>query len=228
MTAPDVIRFDTALACAASLAGAIADILRKGLASHGQASLVVPGGTTPQLFFHELAREKLDWSNVWVTVTDERWLEPSSPNSNEYGVRNHFLQAEASKARWIGLKNNQPSALAGLEQALARLKQMPRPCDAVVVGMGEDGHIASLFPGNVLPEAEASCTATRAPSGPPDRISLTSRSLLDTRRLFLLMGGPHKYAVLQRALQAGPAMKYPVRLLLQQRNVPVEIYYYAN
>lgn len=220
--------FDTADKCASALAEVVASILEDGIRARGQASLVVSGGTTPHRLYRELSGRCLEWGQIWVALTDERWLEPDSPASNEYEIRRTLLRGEAADARWVSLKNRAASAAAGLPAVTERLMKIPKPFDAVVVGMGEDGHVASLFPGHPSIDVDdALCVATRAPVAPAERISLTPRAMLDSRRLFLLMGGARKRDVLQRALRPGPVTEYPVRMLLQQDKVPVEIYYYA-
>lgn len=219
--------FDTADRCAAALAEVVASILTEGVRARGQASLVVPGGTTPHRLYRALSDRPLEWGRIWITLTDERWLEPNNPVSNEHAIRRMLLQRAAADARWVGLKNASVSAVAGLAEAAECLARIPRPYDAVIVGMGEDGHVASLFPGAPADTGDALCIATRAPVAPAERISLTPRALMDTRRLFLLVGGVAKRDVLQRASRTGAVTEYPVRALLQQDKVPVEIYYYT-
>src|SRR5258706_4677864 len=132
---------------AAVLAAAIAAQLRAALVRRGAASLVVSGGRSPVLMFAHLARHALDWPRVHVTLADERWVGGDDPASNESLVRATLLRGAAARARFQGLKNAAATPAAGAVQAWAALRPQPRPFAAVRFGQGDDGHTASLFPG---------------------------------------------------------------------------------
>jgi 6-phosphogluconolactonase len=231
----------TAQTLAQDVADHVAQRLRDGLRARGQVLLVVSGGSTPVPFFDALARCPLDWSRVLITLADERWLPPEHADSNARLVLAHLLQGEAARARFVPLYNGADTPNAGhgeIEQALAAL---PWPAEVVVLGMGGDGHTASLFPAAPeLPVALAGvdaqdlarplprCMAVAAPAlpnVPVARLTLTARALLDTRCVLLHVTGASKWALLQDALKSGPREAWPIRLALHQDRVPCEVFH---
>lgn len=222
------LAFEGAGAQALALAAAVADRIRTGVAERGEASLVVTGGSTPGPFYDALSRADLPWDRVRLTLSDERWVAPDDPESNERLVRARLLQGLAAAARLTPLKTPAASpeaALAAVEPAVAAL---PRPFAAVILGMGEDGHIASLFPGDASPAAlDAAATAlvaaARSPAGVP-RLSLTMTALTDADAVYLLVRGEGKRALLKDAA-AGLRPHLPVSALLRQARGPVAIYW---
>lgn len=224
-------RFPDPTALAHALSGEIKVDLEEAVAVRGTASLIVSGGRTPRLLFEQLRTERLDWNKCFITLSDERWVEVMSSDSNERLVREALLQEAASAARFIGLKNPAPTPEAGADWAWRALSRMPRPYDVVVLGMGEDGHTASLFPGSLGlakaldATAAPGCVAVNALKAPHARISLNAAALLDARRIVLHIEGETKWQVYQRARAVGPAAELPVRAILQQREVPVDVYW---
>lgn len=224
-------RFPDALALAHALSGEIQVDLQEAIAARGSASLVVSGGATPKLLFAQLALEKLDWAQVVVTLADERWVEAASEQSNERSVREHLLKERAAAARFIALKNPAATPEAGADWAWRALTRMSRPYDVVVLGMGEDGHIASLFPTSLGiaraldANAAASCVAMHSLAAPHARISQNLAALLDARRIMLHITGESKWAVYQRAKQSGPLTELPVRAVLHQQQTPIDIFW---
>jgi len=215
-----------------ALAERVADQLRGALAGRGEAALAVSGGSTPKQFFAQLARQKLDWARVHVTLVDERWVADSDPRSNAQLVKSLLLQGEASTAQFVPLYTGDASPEAGLAIARGRIDALPRPFDAVVLGMGDDGHTASFFPGgDHLPEAldlngKSSVLPMRAPGAGEPRITLSLPTLLQTHALYLLVCGEKKRDLLADArLGLGAAQHYPVRAVLTQTRVPVAVYW---
>lgn len=215
---------------ARNLAAEVAKALERRLARDGAASLVVAGGRTPAAFLRELGQRPLDWSRVHVTPADERCVEPGDSASNLRLVRDAFAGSPAASANVLHLDATQPGAVDRWSTAVSL---MPRPFAAVVLGMGDDGHIASLFPG--MPGLAAALATTQgsgavvvhgeAPVEPKARLSLTLATLLDADLLALHVTGPSKLATLQRASCPGSALEMPVRALLEQRRVELEIYH---
>jgi 6-phosphogluconolactonase len=224
---------------AQDLARFVAQALRGALARRNQALLVVSGGSTPVPFFEALAREGLYWPAVNVTLADERWLPPGHSDSNERLVRTHLLQGLAAQARFLPMfdaRFDDPGlACPGIEASLAAL---PWPADVVVLGMGSDGHTASLFPN--APELDAALKddgprcmpvqAPRLPNVPVPRLTLTRRALLDARQLVIHVTGESKSRLVQRALAVeGPlneaVRSWPIRLALCQDKVPCAVFH---
>lgn len=224
-------RFPDRQALAAALAGEIKVDLEEAVPARGAGSLVVSGGRTPAAMFQCLREEKLDWPRIWVTLADERWVETAANASNERFVRENLLVGPAAAAHFVGLKNPAPTPEAGADWATRALTRVPHPFDVVVLGMGDDGHTASLFPGSMAlaraldPGAPPACIAINALVAPHARVSLNLAALLDARRIVLHIEGDAKWAVYQRARTPGTAAELPIRAVLQQKEVPVDVYW---
>lgn len=220
--------FSNGDALARALASDVAAALERRLAAAGAAGLVVSGGRTPAAFLSDLASRKLDWSKVCVTLADERCVPADDPASNLRLVREAFANAPASLATLVDIDPTATNAAARWSEALVRI---PRPFAAVILGMGDDGHFASLFPGMpglaaaLNPSQTANVVEGIAPCEPKARLSLTLPVLLDTDLLVLHVTGESKLATLQRASAPGSAIEMPVRALLEQRRVPLKIYH---
>ncbi|HYR25392.1 MAG TPA: 6-phosphogluconolactonase [Aquabacterium sp.] len=222
-----------AAALARDLALTVAGLLRAGIAERGQALLIVSGGSTPLPFFEALAQQLLPWAQVTITLADERWVPATHPDSNERLVRAHLLQGHAAPARFVPLFNGAASPQAAQAALDAVLRSLPWPADAVVLGMGGDGHTASLFPHaaelhQALDLDDAGrCIAVGAPSAPNvpvPRISLTARALLDARQVLIHVTGAAKVELLRQAMQPGPVAEWPIRLALHQQQAPCHIF----
>ena len=221
-------------ALAQALALFVGERLQAGLSQRGQALLVVSGGSTPVPFLEALAQIELDWSRVTVTLADERWLAPEHVDSNERLVRTHLLHGRAQAAQFVPLYREALSPESAHKQLESDLAGLPWPADAVVLGMGGDGHTASLFPhapelSRGLSQSHTDrCIAVGIPA-PPNvpvaRISLTRHALLDTRALIIHITGGDKWALLQQALLAGPEADLPIRLALHQQLAPCDVFH---
>lgn len=202
----------------------LAEALEAGLAERGRASLALAGGSTPGDIYRRLSGRALDWSRVGVTLTDERWVEPNSPDSNARLVLEALLTGPAARARFIPLKPDGTSQLEAPAEAEAALADL-WPLDSALLGMGADGHFASLFPGSpaldmgLAPHGPARVVAAPAgaPAPPQPRLSLTLSALRDARGLLLAIRGAEKLSVLERAEIDG----LPVAALL--RHAPVQV-----
>ena len=216
----------------AALAERVGEALRAALRARPRAALVVSGGRSPRAFLGVLAEQALDWPRVSVTLADERWLPPSHADSNAGMVRAALLREAAAGADFVPLYGGEATPEAGVAACIARLARLPRPFDAVVLGMGEDGHTASLFAGSAaLPGLLAGTAAPVAPVQPPSapyaRMSLSLPALLDARTVFIHIGGAGKRAVIEAAAQADP-LRMPIAAVLRQRRTPVEVFYDAS
>lgn len=211
--------FSDASDMADAAARAIEAQLSAGLAARRRASLVATGGRSPGPVYDRLKDADLDWGHVAVTLSDERHVDIDSPNANVRQLRERLLVGPAAKARYLALTDYAEPAL-----------KLLMPFDAVLLGMGEDGHIASLIPGSpVMAEAmdpAGKALVAESPEGfgspPVARITLTLAALLQSRAIFLLIAGEAKRQVIADAL-AGADL--PVRSILDQDRVPVRIFW---
>ena len=182
-------------------------------------------------FFHQLSQQVLDWSKVTVTLADEeRWVDNDHQDSNEKLVRENLLINEAHCAKFLSLKNSEETAVDGeaeLEVELSKYGQFT----VVILGMGDDGHTASLFPGATALAAGLdldsgrSCIAVTPTEAPHERISMTLPRLLNTESLIIHISGENKQNVLDKALAGSNVEELPIRSVLQQTQVPVTIYW---
>jgi len=213
---------------ARTLAADVAASLRRRLEAHDRASLVVSGGRTPAAFLRELGRSPLDWSRIHVTLADERCVAAADAASNLRLVREAFAGTAAAAAPLLEIDATREDAAATWSAAL---QSLPLPFAAVVLGMGDDGHFASLFPGMpglaaaLASSGPVSVVRALAPVEPKARLSMTLAALLTTDLLVLHVTGASKLATLQRAASAGSTLEMPVRALLEQSRVPLEIYH---
>jgi 6-phosphogluconolactonase len=221
--------FEDRGALAAALAESIGADLASAVKARGEASLVVSGGSTPKPLFEALCQLELPWEKVGITLADERWVPADHEASNEGMVRSLLLRNRAAKARFVGLWNGAPSPEAGADAVAEALDGMARPFDVLVLGMGGDGHTASLFPGaaeladGLDLERVSPVVAVRPSHAPHARLSLSLRALLDSRRIVLHVTGEEKYEVLERALGDGAEEELPIRAVL--RRAEVEVYW---
>lgn len=206
-------------ACDAALAAALADALQKTLFEKPRVTLALSGGRSPARVLPLLAVQPVDWSRVDVTLVDERRVPIDDADSNAGMVRRHFIEAGADTATMHPLWTGKLSVAAALDDTNDRLKAV-LPADIAYLGMGPDGHIASLFPQAdpaAFDSAASSVIATEAPAAPHARISMTLRCILEMPRLFLHAGGADKRHVLEQAAAHPPSAAVPVSLLLHAR-----------
>jgi 6-phosphogluconolactonase len=211
-----------------ALADAVSADLRDAVAARGQASIAVSGGSTPTLFFRALgARADVPWENVTVTLVDERWVPETSERSNARLVRANLLQGPAAAARFVPLY--QGGAVPDPARTGAALAAVPTPLDVALLGMGNDGHTASFFPGGDNLRAaltgEGPVVSMTAPGAGEPRVTLTLNRLLGARALYLQIEGEEKAATLRQAEGEGPVEAMPVRAILRQTAVPLTIYW---
>jgi 6-phosphogluconolactonase len=218
---------DGALA-AADMARRIAVVLGDAIAARGVASIALSGGRSPRPVLEALSAMALDWEKVVVALVDERWVGPDHADSNERLIRETLLQGAAAKARFVGMKNGAADAYAGQTACEAAYAALPWPLDIALLGMGEDGHTASLFPeAKELAEGLSTSALTLAvtpPAAPHQRMSLSASAILKSRHIFLQIGGAAKKAVYDRALAGGPVEELPIRVALCQHQVSVEVW----
>ncbi len=215
------------------LAAEIVRRLGAAVIARGRASLVVSGGTTPGPLFDALAKSEAPWANVTVTLSDERWVAPSSDRSNEKLVRARLLVGRASAAQFVPLKTAQANAVDAEQEASAAIAAVPRPFDVVLLGMGADGHTASLIPNSgglarALDRADpnlAHAIEPPASTGMGPRMTLSLRALLDSHWIVLMIHGAGKKTAYDTAATGKDILAMPVRGVLRQKDVPVSAYW---
>lgn len=228
----EVRAFSDAAAWAEACADRLADALSSALAADGAAFLAGAGGSTPEPIYRRLAAAPLDWSRVTATLVDERYVPETSDKSNARLLKQTLLSGPAAAARFVPLYSEQVTVdRAGLLAAHA-LRAVGRPLDAVLLGMGEDGHICSMFPDNPAlkqllapnnPPLVLAVHKSRSTSAPQeDRLSMNLPWLARARRVVLALTGAKKREVFEREV-GGDASVSPIAALVAARAGDIEV-----
>lgn len=209
--------------------------LRQAIETGKAATLLLSGGGTPAPLYQALSEVDLDWSAVKAALVDERWVEPGHKASNESFAKQSLCCNKATAVELIGMKNAAANPQQGLAETTARYEEMTRPFTLNILGMGPDGHTASLFP-NAEGLAQALDTsspdilsAIRAtPSAVTgdyiDRMTLSLKGILDSDLIVLIITGEEKLAVYRDALAAKDIASAPVAAVLQQ-DAPIKVFW---
>jgi 6-phosphogluconolactonase len=204
-----LISFETKALLEVDLAQRIADILRAEIEKKGTASLLLSGGSTPKNLYQKLGAIAIDWSKVHVGLVDERFVPQESPFSNETLIRESLMNGNASTAHFHPMVINPMDYSENLMVATAENAVFENP-DVVVLGMGDDGHTASLFPNDVCSD-EATISSslmanTTSPNEPSQRITFCGPILQKGKYLFLMITGGKKLDVLTESQEKN----YPI------------------
>lgn len=200
-----------------------ATTLRNTLARKPHATLVVPGGNTPRHYLPTLAKCALPWDRITVTLSDERWVDVNNDQSNEHLVKQHLMNHLPADTPFVGLKTRHDNPFDAIKEIHQRLDKLPLPSSLAVLGLGEDGHIASLFPG-MNPDLSTThhCVAVAPPVAPSLRISLSLAMLARSENIVLVVTGKTKRELLDR-LSEDPDPKIPFIWLSQLANSKITI-----
>lgn len=228
--------FDTREELVKALEAECIQALVSAVEDRGEATFMVSGGSTPEPLYKSLSQVDLPWDDVYVALVDERWVDFDHSKSNEAFIVKHLIQNKAANTNLVGMKNDALSAEVGLDDCEAAYQQLAQPFDMTILGMGSDGHTASLFP--YAPGLEAAldvesnqlCAAINANRSEvtgdiTERMTLTLAGLLKSRLLVLMITGQEKLDVLRKAQAGLDVLEMPIRAVLQQEQVPVVVYW---
>ncbi|MFK7830432.1 MAG: 6-phosphogluconolactonase [Congregibacter sp.] len=214
------------------LAVDVAGALRDAILLRGKATLVLSGGSTPKGFLVALARRELDWDKLFVTLVDDRWVASGHSDSNERLVQENLLTGVARAAHFLPIVTDAPHPELALEVITEKLAGLGT-ADVMILGMGGDGHFASLFPDSAALEAGLelqsgqSFIAVDPPLAPHARMSMTLPRVFDTRRLILHIVGDEKRAVLEQAAREKDPLRLPIAAVLNAVSPSLEVYWAA-
>ncbi|MDO8404580.1 MAG: 6-phosphogluconolactonase [Pseudomonas mandelii] len=219
--------FKSPVLLADGLALIVAKQLSDAIDARGSATLVVSGGRSPVAFFQNLAKQKLDWSKVVVTLADERWVPVEHADSNAGLLKRYLLQGPAAKAQFLSLYSATANLELAAEQADRLLAELP-PIDVLILGMGDDGHTASLFPNSpnlidaLKVDGTRRCYPMLAPTVPHQRLTMSRALLASAKTTVLSISGQSKLTTLSAALAGDDVAAMPIRAFLQPT---LEIYW---
>ena len=228
---PAIETFSDGAAWADACAARLANTLAAALADSGKAIFAGSGGSTPAPIYQRIAGADLDWSRIVVTLIDERYVPQTSPDSNAALIKSTLMTGPAAAARFVPLYTPQVTVDRAAAVAAHALEAEGGRLDAVLLGMGEDGHICSMFPES--PTLKTLLTPTLSPTvlgvptgrdgrGPTlERLSINLPYLMTARRVVLAITGKQKRAVFEREAQGDPRVT-PIAALLAA-NVALDV-----
>lgn len=219
--------FDSPESLTVQFANRIVELLEHAIASKGKASLVVSGGSTPKPLFMLLAKTDIAWHKVTITLADERWVKSTHQDSNEKLVHENLLTNKAAAAEFVSLTTDAIEAQSAENEISTRIDAIDTHYDVVILGMGEDGHTASLFPcseqisDGLNMSRKLSAIATRPTTAPHQRMSMSLAKIVGAKNIFLHLTGAKKKAVLQDALANYTELEKPIKAVCE--HAPVEL-----
>lgn len=226
--------YDSADEMADAVAGDAAFIVESAIDARGAAVIALPGGKTPLAIYDKLAAAKLDWKRVTILPTDDRLVPMGDALSNITAIAKVFLP---KGVRVLPITSEAASDYKAAGRAAdARLQDVHWPLDLCVLGVGADGHTASIFPGPDFDEAVNGPKERRAvgvmpgdlPSeAPVARVTLTRQAIVSSRALMIAVSGQAKRDVIERAINDGPMSPYPIGRVLADVELPVDIHWSA-
>ena len=210
-----------------ALSERIGNNLIEALCEKGTARMLLSGGTTPWPVYTLLSRLELPWKSIELGLVDERFVPNSSDHSNERNIRESLLQMNGARATFFPMVLDAEDSSNNLAQIRESYHGFSEHTDVVILGMGTDGHTASLFPGDTASEAimngsESSVFMTTAPSDPTERITCSSALLLKASHMYLIIKGNEKWDILASASE-----NLPIKRFLTARN-DIQIYYASS
>jgi 6-phosphogluconolactonase len=225
--------YDDAAELADAVAGDVGFIIESAIDARGDAVIALPGGNTPIPVYEKLSQAKINWKRVTIIPTDDRLVAMDSPLCNAAMLAKFFM---TKGARVIPLGAENPDYQMAGKAADARLQDLHWPLDLVWLGVGGDGHTASIFAGPDLDDALNAPTVRRAvgvkpdpmpPEAPVNRVTLTRSAILSARAITLVVTGDEKRALLEQAIKDGPLSSLPVGRVLGEAEQAIDIHWCA-
>ena len=225
--------FESAAEMAAQVAGDIAFVIESAIEAHGGARLAIPGGSTPDLIYKALLKQDVDWPKVTLVPTDDRLVLADDPRSN-FGRLEAIFKATGAALVPLASAEDLDDYRAAGRNADQRLAALDWPLDLICLGMAQDGHTASILPGPDLDRALSGPRGRRAVGIHPDpmpqdaavdRVTLTADAMASARTAMVVIRGPEKKTVLEKAIEEGPLSRAPIGRLLAALDADVDIFW---
>ncbi|MCP1772592.1 6-phosphogluconolactonase [Neisseria perflava] len=223
--------FESAEAYVQALAGAIAADLQQAIAAKGEAVLVVSGGKSPIALFKELSQKDIAWDKVKIGLVDERIVPTNHADSNTALAHEYLLQNKAAAAVWIPMVEAGKSETELQPEAVVAFALKHYKCpDVAILGMGPDGHTASLFP--KAPQLQAAIDLNNNPvlahttpvTAPHERVTMSLAEIVSVPHLYLALQGAEKKALFDQA-SAAPTLEYPISLVVTNEKANCHVFY---
>ncbi len=208
----------------------ICEKINEAIKDKNQASLVLSGGSTPKFLFQFLSEQDIPWKKVTITLADERCIAASDSTNNGKMIRQSLLKGFATNAKFLSLYDETTTESEAIENATSTLSNISLPYDVVILGMGDDGHTASIFPqANNVEEAldlsnEKICMLVDPVTTTPLRITQTRRQLLNTRHLILHFFSDTKRILLDELLNKNASYTFPISYFIHQDQTELSVY----
>jgi 6-phosphogluconolactonase len=191
----------------------IAEHIRKSIEMNGSAHILLSGGTTPLLVYARLAKEEIEWDKVWIGLVDERYVPLDHPKNNERALREAFGEVVCNQAHFIGMVHDDHDAEHNLSVVSTEYQRFMERTDFVLLGMGKDGHFASLFPNDSASELDLRSESvkihcTTAPDFPTERITCSKGMLKQAKEVILMITGTEKETILNDNKETGLPVGY--------------------
>ena len=223
--------YDSLDELADAVAGDVGFIIESAVDARGASLVALPGGTTGPAIYPKLAKQSLPWKKVTIIPTDDRLVPMEDERSNVRAIARAFLPVGA---RVIPIAADIADHRLAGNSADARLQDLPWPPDLVWLGVGKDGHTASIFAGPDLQDALDAPRARRAVGVMPDpmpadapvaRVTLTRAAILSARTVLIAITGEEKRAMLEQAIADGQSSKLPIGRVLSEAEQPIDIHW---
>lgn len=217
----NMTQFENSQAMTSFLAKDIVSKLTAAINDKGQAVLLVSGGRSPIALFEQLSNSDIAWENVIISLVDDRWVDATHSDSNENLVKQYLLVNKAAKARFIGLVAPGESAFTHIDQSIKAIADI-KEIDVMILGMGEDGHTASIFPCSeqvsqaMSKDNHQRLIATQPTTAPYERVSFTLNEILAAKQVYLPLSGSNKIRVFEQAQQLDDLAKMPISAVIKQ------------
>ncbi|MDD3266171.1 MAG: 6-phosphogluconolactonase [Burkholderiales bacterium] len=222
----NLLKFNDNYTQAESLAQSVSLALTEIIKLQGYATLAVSGGKSPILFLQLLSKKSIEWNKVTITLVDERFTDVKSEDSNENMVRKNLLINNAETAFFTGLVTTR-DIIGCITNANLQIKSI----DVIVLGMGDDGHTASIFPccneldhALELDNAVEKYVVTKPISAKYQRIGLSLYGILDSKKIFVSISGLNKLNIITEA-DAKLTKTYPISYVLANKK-SLDVYWH--
>ncbi|PCK31263.1 6-phosphogluconolactonase [Pseudoalteromonas piscicida] len=218
----------------AALAQLLQSSLNQGIEQDGAATLLVSGGSSPEPAYRYLSGVELGWDKITVAMVDERWVAGDHEKSNEAFIKSTLLQDKAANTQFVTMKNDADTAEEGAEACEAAYSSLKKPFDVTILGMGPDGHTASLFPSakgleHALTTSNTVCAINAHKSEVTgditERMSLSLAGIANSKSVVLLISGDKKKAVYEVAKQPGSESEIPLRAVLNHPDINLTVFW---